>query len=201
MSPAPYLSLMGELWGVYCEGLGEIDCIIMARHCIYFMAIYWFTVPLVSSSLTCWIVGGKACACICIWFCLPTWFDRLLITSIKIAPDDKRNIKRTYIHIFPKTILGMSSEVMSDMNLTYKKMFAFHVLKFLQLSSQTVWYHLKPLDDILNGRFALEKRNAYIFLKLTLFDWCRIRTHADMIRHQSLTGCLPDVGFEPLLTW
>ena len=56
----------------------------------------------------------------------------------------------------------MSSEVMSDMNLTYKKMFAFHVLKFLQMSLQTEWYHLIPLDDILNGRNTGTEKRIYI---------------------------------------
>ena len=30
----PYLAPTGELWGIYCKDLGEIDCVIMAPHCI-----------------------------------------------------------------------------------------------------------------------------------------------------------------------
>ena len=30
----PYLALTGEIWSVYCEDLGEIDCIATLSHCI-----------------------------------------------------------------------------------------------------------------------------------------------------------------------
>ena len=44
----PYLALTGELWGVYCEVLGEIDRVITAPHCISYTLSHkfggWFSV-------------------------------------------------------------------------------------------------------------------------------------------------------------
>ena len=33
----PYLTLMGQLWDVFCEDLGKIDCIKITPHCMFIL--------------------------------------------------------------------------------------------------------------------------------------------------------------------